>query len=241
MGDISSVVVGVDNMRSDLVQPCAVFDLGEDERARTTHEFGIALHDFEIRADGRSEVGLVDDQKIGLCDARTAFAWNFIATRNVNDLDGVIGEFATEASSEIIAARLEQKNVRVELAMEFFEREQVRGDVLANGGVRATPGFDSANSFGGQGVVADEEFAIFPRKNVVRDGSDAQFIAEMAAEFEHQRGFTAADRAADADRESAPRKIAVERLVSFMEMTGVVEVFVSVAVVAVQMEKKAHG
>jgi hypothetical protein len=70
-------------------------------------------------------------------------------------------------------------------------------------------------------------------------------VAHFEAELEHQRGFAAADRTAHPNGEGAPREIAMERLIAFVEMAGVIERFVGVAVraviVIVLMMVVAHG
>ena len=66
----SCVLPGMDDMGSDLVNAFAMLDLGENEGAVAAHFFRVAFHDLEVRADGRREVGFVDDEQIGLGDAR---------------------------------------------------------------------------------------------------------------------------------------------------------------------------
>jgi hypothetical protein len=62
--------------------------------------------------------------------------------------------------------------------------------------------------------------------------------------LKQERGFTASDRAADADGERAARKIAGERRVAFMKVTRMIEMFVRVTVrtviVAVGMRVCMH-
>ena len=60
-------------------------------------------------------------------------------------------------------------------------------------------------------------------------------IAEMFAELEHEGGFAAADGPTDADGEGAFGEVAVNRRVTFVKVAGMIEVLVSVAVVAVRM------
>ena len=87
--------------------------------------------------------------------------------------------------------------------MQFFEGDEVRSDVFANRGVRTTTCFNGANSFGGEGVVANEKLAIFLRKDVVRNGRDVPLVAHAAAKLQEQGCLAAAHRTADSDREGA--------------------------------------
>ena len=222
-------------MMCNVLHTNAILHFREDKWSTAPHAFGVAFHHGEVRADGWGEVDFIDDEEVGLSDAGTAFAGDFVATGNINDLDGEIGEFAAEAGGQIVAAGFEEEDVGSELAVEIFEGEKVGRNVLANGGVRAPAGFDRANSLGGECVVADEEFAVFLCEDVVGDGGDAVLIAEMFAELEHEGGFAAADRAADANGEGALREITTERRVTFVKVAGMIEVLVSVAVVAVRM------
>ena len=233
VGEAEGVLVGVEDVRNDFGEADVVFDLGEDVGAGAAHFFRVAFHDGEVCADGGGEVGFVDDEEVGLGDAGAAFARDFIAAGDVDDLDGVVGKFAAEAGGEIVTAGFEQEDVGAEFLMEIFEGEKIGGDVFADGGVRAATGFDGADAFGGEGFVADEKFAVFFGENVVRDGGDAEAVAEMAAELEHEGGFAAADGAAHADGEGALGEVAVEREIAIVEVTGVIQVFVGVAVIAV--------
>ena len=56
-------------------------------------------------------------------------------------------------------------------------------------------------------------------------------FAQPPAQLQHQRGFAAADRAADADREGAPAEIAVERQVALVKMAGMIGMWMAIAVV----------
>lgn len=201
--DVEGVLEGVGDVVDDVVDADAVFGLGEKEGAGAAHFDGVAFHDVEVSANDGGEVGFVDDEEVALGDARAAFARDFIAARDVDDLDGEVGKFAAEAGGEVVAAGFDEEDLGMELFVEFFEGDEVGGDVLANGGVGAAAGFNGADAFGGEGLVADEEFAVFFGEYVVGDGGDIPLVAHFAAELKHERGFAAADGAADADSEGA--------------------------------------
>ena len=63
---------------------------------------------FQIRPNGLGEIGFVDHQQIGLRNAGAAFARNFVAAGDVDDLDGVIGEFTAETGGQIVAAGFDE-------------------------------------------------------------------------------------------------------------------------------------
>lgn len=226
----SRVLAGVQDVSDDLIEPNAVLHLREDVGAAAAHLLRIPIHHGKISANRGSEVGLVDYQEIGLRDAWTAFARDFVPTRDVDDLDRVVRQFATEAGGQIVAAGFEQENVRAEAAMQFFERHEVGRNVFANGGVRTATRLHRANALSRQGIVAHEEFAVFLGENVVGDGGDIQPVPEALAELKHEGGLAAADRAADADGERTLLEIPVKRQIAFVKMTGMLHVFVSMAV-----------
>jgi len=57
-----------------LVEPDFALDRAEDGRPVAAHPLGVAPHHAEVGADGRREVDLVDDEQVGLRDARPALA-----------------------------------------------------------------------------------------------------------------------------------------------------------------------
>ena len=58
----------------DPVDPFPGFEIGEDEGAVAAHAFGVAVHDFEARADLWGEIDLVDDEEVGAGYARSALS-----------------------------------------------------------------------------------------------------------------------------------------------------------------------
>ena len=128
--------------------------------------------------------------------------------------------------------------------MQFFEGEQVGGNIFADRGVRAAAGFHRANALGLQRPVLNEEFTVFFRENIVRHSRNAHLLAQSFAELKHQRGFSAADRAADSDSESPHAEIAPQRHVALVEVPRMPKVLVRVAIAVVVivsvMKKNAH-
>ena len=194
--------------------------LREDERAAAAHLLRVTRHHVEVRADPGSKIRFVDDEQVGLRDAGAALARNLVAATHVNDLDGVVGQFATVAGGEIIASGFDEQNVRLELAVQIFERKQVGRNILANRRVRTAARLDRANALRFQRAILHEEFAVLFREDVVRDRADAHALAQLLAELEHQRRLAAAHRAAHADGERAPTEVARQGLLALVKLSG---------------------
>ena len=186
----------------------AVFDLCEDEWPVAAHGAGIAIHDVQIGADGAGEIGFIDNQEVGLRDAGAAFAGDFVAAGDVDDVDGEIGKLAAEVSGQVVAAGFEQQQFGFVYFVQMFEGEEVGGDILADGCVGAAAGFDGQDAIFGQGTMTDEKFAVLAGEDVVGDSAKGDLFMQSLAESEHESGLAAADGAADADGKGAAGKIA---------------------------------
>src|SRR5688572_12102051 len=86
----------MENVIHNLLGTHAVSNLGKHEGAVATHFSGVAFHHTQVGAHGFSEVGFADNEKVRLSDSRTAFSGNFIASGNINYLNGVICQLAAE-------------------------------------------------------------------------------------------------------------------------------------------------
>jgi hypothetical protein len=234
----SRVLACVQNVADDLIQAHPVFHLRENEGAAAAHLLRIPIHHGKIGADRGREVGLVDHQQIGLGDSRAPFARDFVPARDVDDLDRIIRQLATEACGQIVATGFEQQYVRTEAAMKLLKRHEVGGNILANRSVRTTARLDRANALRCQSTVVHEEFAVFLGENVVGHCSNIQAISQALAELEHERGLTAPHRSPDANGKRALLEVPVKRQIAFMKMAGMLHVFVGMTlrvIVAVTM------
>jgi hypothetical protein len=191
----------------DLRDAHASRDLREHHRPVPAHPRRVARHDAEVGADRLGEIGLVHDEEVRLRDPGTPLARHLVPAGHVDDVDRVVGELAAEVRSEVVAARLAKEDLGPVRLGELLEREQVRGDVLADRCVGAPAGLDCADPLGRQGVVPDEELGVLASEDVVRHDRERARVAERAAEREDERGLPAPHRTAHADGEGAPAEI----------------------------------
>lgn len=77
--------------------------------------------------------------------------------------------------------------------MQFLQRSEVCGNILANGGVGTPAGFDGADSGRGEGAVAGKEFGVFAGEDVVCYGAEGVRGAEGVAQGQHEGGLAGAD------------------------------------------------
>ena len=61
------------------------------------------------RADGRGQIGLVDDQKIGLGDSGPALLGHLISAGHIDHIDRVIGQLPAEMGGKVVAAWIFQE------------------------------------------------------------------------------------------------------------------------------------
>lgn len=116
---------GVQDMADDFIDSQPMLHLRKDERTGATHFFRVTFHHRQIGANGFGQVGFVDYQQIGLRNARPAFARYLVAARNIDHLDGEISQLPAEARREIVAAGFDEKNLRFEFGVQFFQGHQV--------------------------------------------------------------------------------------------------------------------
>src|SRR5260221_9074354 len=81
--------------------------------AFASHLLCIHSHHFERSANIGSQVGLIDNEKVGSSDSRPSFSGDFFATVNIDHINREIGELRTEGRREVIAPGFDENNVRV--------------------------------------------------------------------------------------------------------------------------------
>ena len=66
-------------MVDNLADTLTVLDPGENEGAIAAHLRAVAFHDCEVGSDRLGEIGLVDDEQVGLRDTGAAFAGDLVS------------------------------------------------------------------------------------------------------------------------------------------------------------------
>src|SRR6266850_5348753 len=98
------------NDRADnVVHSDPVFDLGKNNGTATSHGVRVTLHYAKIGADSFRQIGLVDDEQVGLGNARTAFARDFVPAGNIDHVNAEVGHLPAKVGGKIISARFDQK------------------------------------------------------------------------------------------------------------------------------------
>lgn len=126
----------------------------KNSRTPLPHLGRIPLHNPQIRTHRLGQINLVHHQQIRARDTRPALPGNLVTARNVDHVDDEIGQLARVVGGEVVAAGLNEEEVRFELALQGLQGEQVGADVFADGGVGAAACFDGADARWGQGFVA---------------------------------------------------------------------------------------
>ena len=130
------------------------FKIGENEWPPAAHFFRIALHDLEARSHMGGQIDLVNDQKIRAGDAGAAFTRDLVPCRDINDVDGNVGEVRAKGSGKVIAAGLDEDQLKVlEEPLHLSDRGQVDGCVLADRRMRTATRLDAEDALGRQCAV----------------------------------------------------------------------------------------
>ena len=74
--------------------------------------------------------------------------------------------------------------------------------------------------------MADQKVGVLACKDVVRHDAEAVRVAQRAAQLQQQRGLSAADGSANADREAAGAVVAAARRLALMEQARMMVMFV---------------
>jgi hypothetical protein len=111
-----------------------------------------------------------------------------------------VHQAATEGGGQVIAAALDENQVEArEMVFEVLDCVKIGGDVVPDGGVRATAGLDGSYPLRRQDAVAKQEIRVLGCVDVVSDDRELQLGAERATEGRDERGLAGADRSADPD------------------------------------------
>lgn len=89
-------------------------------------------------------------------------------------------------------------------ADQIVDRVQVRGDVVADRGVRTATGLHGRYPILRQHGVCAQEVGVLGGVDVVGEYRQRQLVAQLSAQRGHQSGLPRANRAADADAQRLP-------------------------------------
>src|ERR1700739_4802917 len=97
----------------DRFNPFATLQGRKDERPLPAHPERVRFHDTKIRTYQRSQVDLVNDEKVGAGNSRSALARDLFTLGNVDHVDGQVRQFGTESCRQIVPARFYKAQLRM--------------------------------------------------------------------------------------------------------------------------------
>src|ERR1700741_2720810 len=113
------------------------FQIRENERPLPAHSESVRFHDPKIRPYQRSQIDLVNDEKVGAGNPRTTLTRNLLTFSNVNYVDRQVRQFGAESCSQIIPARFYKAQFRVrEFFIHLFNGGEVHRGIFTNCSVR---------------------------------------------------------------------------------------------------------
>ena len=77
---------GAQNQRDDVLHADSMLHLSEHGWPGAAHQFGITSHNREVSPNMGRQICFIDNQQVGLGDARPTFPWHFIPTRDIDDI-----------------------------------------------------------------------------------------------------------------------------------------------------------
>ena len=170
-------------------------DVGEQKWTLATHFFRIVFHDFQACTDIRSQINLVDDEKIGPCNARAAFPRNLIALSDIDNKDRGVHKLRTERSGEVVTAALDKEKLDVrEPLHHLVDGLEVHRSILADRGVRAAAGLHADDAFHRKDAVLREKLCVLLCINIVGDNANTVIVCHFSGQCLNQCRFSGADR-----------------------------------------------
>ena len=189
-----------------MIEALACLEIRKEIRQVAPHALAVSIHHGQIGSDVRREIDLVDHQKIGSGNSRTAFAWDLIASRHINNIDHLVRKFRTECRSQIVAAALDKHQFDIGMALEQIVQSFliVRG-IFTDCRMRTAAGFDAQNAVLRECAPAREKLGIFLGKDVVRHHRQTHPIAQTETERFHQRSLSRPHRPTDTNHRNMTR------------------------------------
>lgn len=174
-----SAFPGREKMVQDEVDIHVILDLGEDCRSSFSHPKSIILHDSQVCTHNLREVCLVNNEQIRLRDSGTTLAGNLVTPTDVDHVYNIVRQLARVVGREIVAATLDEQDIRTKLPMEVLERREVCGYVFPHGRVWTAAGLDGPNAWSRQGIVSSKELGVFsgvPKSSRHRSDRDVELF-----------------------------------------------------------------
>src|SRR5699024_2563041 len=157
---------------------------GHGEHGQFAPDFtSVRDHPLGVHSDVWGEVGLVDHEQIGAFDSGTTLAGHVTAPRHVDTENLRVHQRGTDRSGEVVTATLDQHHVqRGELPLHVLHGDEICADIVADGGVWASPGFDRVDPLHGQHTRRAQHAGVFVRVDVVGDHRDVHVVGEVFAQ-----------------------------------------------------------
>src|SRR4029453_7956288 len=92
-----------DDKACDAIDTFAVFQICKNERPLDPHSQRIRFHHLKVRSYQRSQIYLVDDEKIGARNTRAALARYLFAFCDLDDVDSKVGQLGAEGCLDLVA------------------------------------------------------------------------------------------------------------------------------------------
>lgn len=141
-----------------LIETLLAGQIGHHERAFAAHGLRITLHDLQRGTDERGQIDLVDHQQIRTGDAGSPLPRDFLATGDIDHIDGQVDQFGRERGRQIVAARFDEDDVGFRIDRSWRRRRAHQFGMSFGGGNaddgRAPRGQGLCRADGGAG--ADE-------------------------------------------------------------------------------------
>src|SRR5450830_112597 len=177
--------------------------IGEDEGLVLAHHAGVVVHHLKAGTDIGGQIGLVDDQDVGLGDARAVLARDLVAGSDIDHVDEKVDQGRAEGEGQVVAPGLDQHQIGFWKArLHVFDRSQIHRRVFTHRRMRAGAGLDADDFLFDQNALegALDVFGILGGDHIVGDDQhlDAQIDQDGRDGFD-DGGLAGADRASDAN------------------------------------------
>src|SRR6478735_291427 len=154
----------------------ARLQVGEYERLRAAHLFGVAIHDLERGTNVRGQIDLVDNQEIALGDPGATFARDFVASSDVDHIHRQIRQLWAEGRCQVDAAAIDDHQIESgELAIERGHGLEIDRCIFTDGRVRTAPGLDADDPIVRKRPAPQKKIRVFAGVDVI--GHDGNLVA----------------------------------------------------------------